>query len=439
MNTKKSGRRRFLKDGAALAGLVAGAGAIQSVSGQSRGSETPAASPKDLSAHGERAPYVTSIRRPSGAGSDSSAAGSVGSSRRYRVSAMLTPLQDSAGIITPSSLHYISTHGYTHPIIDPRQHRLMIHGMVDRPLIFTVEELKRLPSVSRIYFIECAGNTSPARLRNLTSAERAATTIQTTHGWTSCSEWTGVPLSLLLQEAGVQKGARWLIAEGAEPGNHHQSLLMEKAMDDMLVAYSQNGEPVRPENGFPLRLVVPGWHGVRNIKWLRRIKVVDQPYMTRWETTLYPSLRLDGKARWFYFEMGPKSVITFPASGGQRPPNRGFNEITGLAWSGGGAIRRVEVSTDGGRTWKDAQLQEPVLRFAHTRFRSPWNWNGEEAVLQSRSTDERGDVQPTVAEITRVWGVNQDYWLSSTNGLNHFNAIQPWKVTREGRVHNAMF
>ena len=345
----------------------------------------------------------------------------------------MTPLQDSIGIITPSSLHYVTTHGYDPPDIDPRQHRLLIHGMVDRPLIFTLEELKRLPSVSRIHFLECAGNSDLDR-----DDQANAETVQETHGQTSCSEWTGVLLSLLLKEAGVQKGASWLVAEGADAGKHTKSIPLEKAMDDVLVAYGQNGEAVRPEQGYPLRLLVPGWEGISNVKWLRRIKVVDQPYMTKWESTMYASLRPDGKARWFQFEMGPKSVITFP-SGGQRLPGRGFYEITGLAWSGGGAIRRVEVSTDGGRTWKDAQLQEPVLRMAHTRFRFPWNWDGEEAVLQSRCTDERGDVQPTLAELGKIWGVNPDYWQSTTNRINHFNAIQPWKVTRDGSVHNAMF
>ena len=246
-------------------------------------------------------------------------------------------------------------------------------------------------------------------------------------------------LSLLLQEAGVQNGASWMVAEGAEPHLKHQmSILLEKAVDDVLVAYAQNGEPVRPENGYPLRLLVPGWEGVRNIKLLRRIKVSDKPFMVQRETMWHSSLRPDGKGRWFQFEMGPKSVITFP-SGGQRLPGRGFYEITGLAWSGRGTVRRVEVSTDGGRSWKDAQLQEPVLRLAHTRFRFAWNWNGEEAALQSRCTDERGDVQPTLAELAKIWGVKVEYFSSTTNSTSHFNAIQPWKVSREGSVENALF
>jgi sulfane dehydrogenase subunit SoxC len=257
------------------------------------------------------------------------------------------------------------------------------------------------------------------------------------YGRTSCSEWTGVLLSLLLTEAGVQKGANWLVAEGAEPSKYEMSIPVEKAMDDIIVVYGQNGEPLRPEQGFPLRLIVPGWEGPRNIKWLRRIKVVDQPYMTKLETSGTPSLRPDGKSRWFQFEMGLKSVITYP-SVGQRLTSRGFHEITGLAWSGGSTIRKVEVSTDGGRSWKDAQLQEPVLRIAHTRFRFPWNWNGEEAVIQSRCTDERGDVQPSLAEFSKLWGVKPEYFQSASN-VNHFNPVQPWRITSDGSVHNAMW
>ena len=411
MNTKKSGRRRFLKDGAALAALAVGG--VQSASGQALGSEIPQVRPEDIRALGKRSRFVTSVRTLGRWG-------------------QLTPLQDSTGIITPSALHFMAAHGYDPPDIDPQQHRLLIHGLVDRPLIFTLAELQSLPSVSRIHFIECNGNNSS------TALSMKAETVQQTHGFTSCSEWTGVTLSLLLREAGVQKGASWLVAEGAEGGKHTMSIPLEKAMDDVLVAYGQNGEPVRPEQGYPLRLVVPGWRGVNNVKWLRRIKVVDQPYMTKWESSAYSRLMPDGKARWFLFEMPPKSVITRP-SGGQRLPSRGFYEITGLAWSGGGAIRRVEVSTDGGRNWKDAQLQQPVFRMAHTRFRFPWNWDGEEAVLQSRCTDERGDNQQTLAELGGIQGLKSAYWRPTSPRFNRLNLIFPWKVTREGRVHNALF
>ena len=409
MNAKEPGRRRFLKEGAALAGLAVGA--IRSARGQTPGAEKTDARPKDTHAYGERSHFDNSSRGPVEAG----------------VVGGRTPLQDSAGIITPAALHFTVGGTFPYPDIDPLKHRLMIHGMVERPLIFTMEELRYLPSVSRVHFVECAGNSIP-----LSPLE----TVQLACGNTSCSEWTGVPLSALLKEAGVQKGANWLVAEGAEPARHTRSLLLEKAMDDCIVAYAQNGEPVRPEQGFPLRLMVPGWEGNINVKWLRRIKLVDRPYMTMAETTKYTSLRPDGTARWYQFELGPKSVITRP-SGGQKLPGKGFYEITGLAWSGGGVIRRVEISTDGGRSWKEAQLQEPVHRIAHTRFRMDWNWDGEEAVLQSRCTDERGGVQPSLAELSGTWGASPDYWR--THLSIHFNAIQPWKVTREGSVHNALY
>ena len=235
----------------------------------------------------------------------------------------------------------------------------------------------------------------------------------------------------------VQKGASWLVSEGGDEGKFSHTLPLAKAMDDVMVAYAQNGEPVRPEQGYPLRLLVPGYEGINNVKWLRRIKVVDQPYMGMRESTKYPSLRVDGKARWFQFEMPPKSVITRP-SGGQRLAGPGFYEITGLAWSGRGTIRKVEVSTDGGRTWKEAQLQAPVLRIAHTRFRFNWNWNGEEATIQSRCTDDLDQIQPTLAELSKVWNVNLEYWKATRNPINIFNAIQPWKVNRDGSIQNAM-
>ena len=340
-------------------------------------------------------------------------------------------------MITPPSLHFIISHSYEPPDLDPRQHRLIIHGMVDRPLVFNLDELQRLPSVSRFHFLECNANSGPTgpagAMRRLPTA-----TAQETHGLTSCSLWTGVPLSLLLERAGAQKSATWMIAEGAEVGNHAKSIPVEKALDDCLVVYGQNGEALRPEQGYPLRLLAPGWEGINNVKWLRRIKLVDEPYMDMRESTKYPSLRLDGNARWYQFEMGPKSVITRP-SGGQQLAGPGFHEISGLAWSGGGAVRKVEVSTDGGRTWKSAQLQEPVARKAHTRFVFPWEWNGEEVVIQSRSIDERNEVQPTLVEIAKIWNINMDYYKTSTNLIGHFNAIQTWKINRDGSVLNALF
>jgi len=348
-----------------------------------------------------------------------------------------TPLQDSVGMITPSSLHFTISHGFEPPDIDPKEHHLLIHGMVDRPLIFSVDELKRLPFVTRFHFVECHGNSST---RGPGGDARIAVdaTPQETHGFTSCSQWTGVLLSALLKEAGVQKGATWMIAEGADEPKHSKSIPIGKGLDDALVAYGQNGEPVRPEQGFPLRLIVPGWQGINNVKWLRRIALVDEPYMAMMETSRYPSMRLDGKSRWFEFELGPKSVITRPA-GGYKMPGPGFHEITGLAWSGAGAVKRVEVSTDGGHTWKDAQLHDPIARKAHTRFSSPWTWDGKEAILQSRCTDDQGTVQPTVVEVAKLWNADVDFFKKTQQVVGDFNAIQPWKVNADGSVQNVLF
>ena len=330
-----------------------------------------------------------------------------------------TPLDETLGIITPSALHYEVCRGGI-PDIDPRRHRLLIHGMVERPLMLTIDELKRLPSTSRILFLECAGNTR--------SEWRAPTAgkVQFTHGLTSCSEWTGVALSLLLREAGAHKDASWIVAEGGDATGNERSIPMAKAMDDVLIAYGQNGEALRPGNGYPLRLIVPGWEGNVNVKWLRRIKVVDRPYMTRMEAPDHTSLLPNGKARQFLFVMEAKSVITFP-SAGQRLPGPGLYEIRGLAWSGRGFVRRVEISTNGGKTWREARLQAPVLRFAHTRFALDWRWDGRETVLQSRCTDETGYVQPMLAELVKVRGLNSVY---------HNNGIQNWKVLADGSIQN---
>ncbi|MBZ5641408.1 MAG: sulfite dehydrogenase [Acidobacteriia bacterium] len=426
MNPRESNRRNFLKNGAALAGLAMGTAA----------SALPAAAESapdidELHKYGERSHLVKSVR-----------IGSINNPERRLKDepvafGLKSPLQDQAGMITPSSLHFIVSHGYEPPDIDPQEHRFLIHGMVDRPLIFTVDELKRLPSVSRFHFIECHGNSSPGGPGG-PERKSVAATPQDTHGFTSCSLWTGVPLSLLLKEAGVQKGATWITAEGSDASKHSKSIPIGKALDDALVAYGMNGEPIRPEQGFPLRLVTPGWQGINNVKWLHRIQVVDEPYMAMMETSRYPSVKLDGKSRWFEFELGPKSVITRP-SGGQRLPAQGYYEISGLAWSGGGAIRRVEISADGGKTWKDAQLHDPIAKKAHTRFTAPWNWNGEEAVLQSRCTDDQGTVQPTVAEVAKLWGADVDYLRKTSAIVGDFNAIQPWKVNRDGSVQNAIF
>jgi sulfane dehydrogenase subunit SoxC len=401
-------RRRFLKGG-----LLAATGALVPSVASGQGQAPPyKAPPYGIPSRFEKVTRVDNV---------------------YGGESYRTPLQDLRGIITPSPLHFNIPHGSPVPEIDPEQHRLMIHGMVERPLVFTVAEIKRLPSVSRILFLQCPGN-SYATLHH----RKVAKTVQDSHGWTSTSEWTGVLLSVLLNEVGIDRNATWLIGEGAERNKHAASIPLGRALEDGMVVYAQNGEAIRPEQGYPLRLLVPGTEGMRNIKYLRRLKLTDEPTYNQWEIVTYTQRHPDGRRRWLNWELPPNSVITFP-SGEQRLQGAGFYEISGIAWTGGGTVHRVQVSTDGARTWQDAQLQEPVLRYAHTRFRMPWNWDGRETVIQSRCIDEWGHVQPTLREWEQTLGVGPDYWLRTEKLQEHFHASQPWRITPDGRVHNAMF
>jgi sulfane dehydrogenase subunit SoxC len=415
MGSHHSDRRRFLTD-AALASMAVGTvGSAAAQTPTQAPAQTPAARLKETLPYGQPSRFDATVRRALGAGS------------AITDTALTTPLQDLDGIITPSGLHFLMDHVNGIPDIDPKQHKLLVHGFVARPLTFTLDELKRFPSVSKVYFLECNANSRPLRGPNGDS-------VQLVHGRTSCSEWTGVLLSTLLKEVAPRDDAKWIVAEGGESNKYTMSIPLVKAMDDILVAYAQNGEPVRPHNGYPLRLVVPGWEAIRSVKWLTRISVVDSPAMSWHEAGNNADTAPGGRALGFRFELGPKSVITRP-SGGQKLPGRGFYEITGLAWTGGGRVTRVDVSVDGGRTYKEAQLQDPVLPYAHTRFRFAWEWNGEEAILQSRCTDEKGEVQPTILEAAKVLGVTPDYFMQA----DHFNGIQPWKVNRDGGIVNALF
>ncbi len=334
-----------------------------------------------------------------------------------------TPLGDLHGIITPNGLHYIRDHGGT-PDIDPATHRLMVHGLVERPIEFTMDDLLRFPATSKIHFLECSGNTPFWRTERI----KRDWTAQDTHGLLSCCEWTGVRLATVLAEAGVKPEARWMLAEGADAAGMTRSIPIEKALDDAMLAYAQNGERLRPEQGYPLRLLLPGFEGNMNVKWLRRLKLGAAPFETREETSKYTGLQPDGTARQFVFVMAVKSLITQP-SGGQRLAQRGFTEIRGLAWSGEGRVRRVDVSADGGATWQQAELQDPVLPICLTRFRLPWHWDGSPAVLMSRAEDETGAVQPTRAALLAALGPDTDY---------HYNAIHAWDLDTAGAVHVAL-
>lgn len=393
-NLNRSSRRRLLGLGAALGSRLLGA------------EESPDRPGTPLGPYTERSPFEKSVRWTR-------------QSKTPETGNSFTPLQDSVGILTPSALHYERHHAGI-PAIDPSRHRLTIHGMVERPIVLTIEEIKRLPTVSRILVLECGGNSGGEW------GEKTAPDVQRGHGAASCSEWTGVPLSLVLSEVGVRPGASWVIAEGADACRMQRSIPLAKAMDNVLLAFGQNGEALRPAQGYPLRLIIPGWEGNTNVKWLRSLRVTNQAYMARDETSKYTDLMPDGKARIFTYQMEAKSVVTFP-SGGQKLPGPAMYEVTGLAWSGRGRIERVEITFDGGGTWVEAQLQEPRLPIAFTRFRLPWHWNGKAARICSRATDESGYVQPTREALIAVRG---------RNSIFHYNGMKLWDVHPDGAVTN---
>jgi len=331
-----------------------------------------------------------------------------------------TPLYALDGFVTPNGVCFERHHAGAADV-DPAEHKLMIHGMVDRPLLFTMDDLLRLPRVSKFFFLECAAN-GGMEWRNA-----QLNSVQFTHGMVHCVQYTGVPLKLLLEEAGVKPKADWLLVEGGDSAGMNRSLPMAKALDDCMVALFMNGERLRMEQGYPVRLVVPGFEGNMWVKWLRRIEVGDGAWQAREETSKYTDLMPDGRARRFTWEMDCKSVITNPCP--ENPlHHKGANVLTGLAWSGRGSVKRVDVSLDGGRNWREARLEGPVLQKCLTRFYlDGWEWNGEELYIQSRAIDETGYVQPQMTELQKVRGVNSIY---------HNNSIQTWHVTKTGEVEN---
>jgi sulfane dehydrogenase subunit SoxC len=411
-------RRTFLRQSMSFMAAGAAALAVPPVHAEESGTavdpmRVPGALPRP---YGDRSPFETQ-QRLGGAGPGAPHGWGANAPNNYN---SLTPLQDLHGIVTPSSLHFERHHNGV-PRIDPSRHRLLMHGLVKKPMIFTLDDLERLPAVSRLTFLECGGNSWDG-WRN----DAGDFTVQETHGLTSTSEWTGVKLSTLLETVGVQREATWMLAEGSDAAGLDRSVpLTDEVLQEALICYGQNGEALRPEQGYPLRLLLPGYEGNINVKWLRRLKVGTAPFMTRWETAKYTDLMPDGNAYQFSLVMEAKSVITSPS--GQQQIHPGFHEIRGLAWSGHGRVTRAEVSVDGGRTWQLAHLQDPILPKCHTYFRLPWRWNGQEAILQSRCTDETGYVQPTRQELVKVRG---------TNSIYHYNAIQSWRIERDGRVRN---
>jgi len=403
---KKISRRRLLA-GAASAATIA---LFRTVSGQTIHAAVPANPAQAVPLNvpdptkrpgpppgtlGKRSPFEHPVKKPSDI-----------SSR--------TPLQDLYGTITPSDLHFERHHAGV-PLIDPARYELLIHGMVDKPMVFTLSDLKRFPAVSRIYFIECSGNFRTGK---------ETMTPQDICGLTSQSEWTGVMLSTLFRELDISPKASWFLAEGSDAAVMTRSIPLQKAWEDAMIVYAQNGEAIRPEQGYPARLLLPGWEGNTSIKWIRRIELTDRPFMTREETSKYTEPVRNGKIRQFSFEMDARSIITFPAYPVQL--ERGWVEIRGIAWSGRGKITKVEVSVDAGKSWHPARLQEPVLDKAHTCFRWLWQWKGEETEILSRALDETGYTQPTLGQLIAARGEDM--------GGYHLNPVTAWRIKRDGTV-----
>lgn len=393
-------RRGFLRTGLGGAAALGLASATASVRPDwARGPGAP------MSGYGSRSPFEYRVQRLA----VDSQPGTTGSG------ASRTPLEHLEGVITPNGLCFERHHSGI-PAIDPAQHRLVVHGLVRQPLSFSLEDLDCYPRVTRTHFIECSGNS-----RALALPQAPQQSCGELNGLISASEFTGVPLSILLDEAGLLDSAAWVVAEGDDAARMTRSIPL-KAMDDALLVLFQNGERLRPENGYPLRLLLPGFEGNMNVKWLRRLQVVAEPAMVRDETSKYSDLRLDGTADLFTFPMGVKSVVTSPSPGlVLRGP--GLYQISGLAWSGSAAIARVEISADGGRSWAEAHLEEPVRAKCLTRFRAAWRWHGGPAVLASRAVDTRGTVQPS-----------RDAWLADqgAHANYHYNGIQSWAIDRDG-------
>jgi len=346
-----------------------------------------------------------------------------------RGSAARTPHHLLNGTITPNGLHFVIARG-GFPDIDPDKHKLLIHGRVKQPTVFSVEALMRYPMVSRVTFLECGGNSAP-----MYSKEPIQADVQALHGLLSCAEWTGVRLSTLFEEVGVDPEAQWFLAEGADAPTMHRSIPIRKAMDDAMIVLYQNGERINPSNGYPMRLLLPGYEGNMNVKWLRRIKITDAPIMAQNETMAYTILLPSGKAWQFYYPQEVKSFISNP-SPGMALKGPGFYEISGLAWSGNGRIEKVEVSADAGKSWALAALQAPVQSKALTRFRMPWNWSGGPAVLMSRATDEAGNLQPSRAAFYAERGAPKVSPNVNAFPMEHCNVISSWSVSAKGEVSN---
>ena len=399
-------RRTFLRGGAAVAVTLGGYGAAGNAAAEVFANDAWRLMPGAITRPYEQPSrfeekVVRTLTNPKG---------------ETRVQNARTPLHLLNGTITPAGQHFVVAQSGA-PDIDPAKHRVAIHGLVKQPLVFTLDALARYPMVTRTTFIECGGNSAP-----LFSPTPMQANLQALHGLVSCAEWTG-----------IDPRAKWLIAEGADAPTLTRSVPLKKALDDTMIALYQNGERLMPANGYPARLLLPGWEGNMSIKWLRRIKLTDAPGMTFPETKTYTQLLPNGKAYQFYFVQEVKSFITQP-SPDLKMSGPGLYEISGLAFSGDGRITRVMVSADGGKSWAQATLQEPVLDKSFTRFRLPWRWNGGPAILQSRAWDDKGNVQPTRVEFVAQRGELKAPLSLAAFPNQHFNAITSWGIDANGEI-----
>jgi sulfane dehydrogenase subunit SoxC len=411
-------RRALLQRGAAFAGALSGGGAPATAAAAEPLAEAPwgLAPGNPVPAYQTPSKFANNVVRTLS-----------NPNFEPRTSQSRAPHQFLDGMITPNGVFFTIVHDGV-PEIDPSKHELLIHGLVKRPLIFSYEALLRYPMTSRIAFIECGGNSA-----GLFSPKPLQADVQALHGLVSCAEWTGVKLSTLLDETGIDPRATWFIGEGGDAAHVMRSVPLAKALDDTIIALYQNGEPLMPGNGYPMRLLLPGYEGNMNIKYLRRIKLLPEPAMSYWESQVYTEPLPSGKAYQFYFVNEVKSFITKP-SPGLNLQQAGLYEISGVAYSGKGRIAKVEVSADGGQSWGEAALQEPVLSMAFTRFRMPWQWSGGPAVLQSRAWDEGGTAQPTRAQFAAARGQLPSVPPLLAFENHHFNAITSWAIDQKGQV-----
>src|SRR6266511_798735 len=410
-------RRAFLRGGAAFAAAITGYSMAKSASAEPLGDDPWSKVPGAISpSYEKRSRYeekiVRTLRNPNG---------------EPRTQHARTPHHLLNGTFTPNGLHFTISHA-GNPDIDPDKHRLLLHGLVKRPLVFTLDTLSRCPLVSRMHFVECGGNSAP-----MFSKEPIQACVQALHGLCSCAEWTGVPLSTLLEETGVDPKAKWLVAEGADAPALSRSVPLKKALDDAVIALYQNGERLMPGNGYPMRLLLPGYDGNMNVKYLRRLKLVEAPAMSYYEARTYAPILPNGKAYQFFFLQEVKSFITQPSLGlAMKGP--GLYEISGIAYSGNGRISKVTVSADGGASWAQAALQEPVHSKAFTRFRALWRWDGGPAVLQSRAWDDASNAQPTRAQIVAERGQSAKTPPVTAFISQHYNGPTSWAVDAKGEV-----